>query len=316
MSKTPAIRRAQRLSRPEPGRFFTLMVVFSHRTFRWSIARKTLLWVGGVLVGIWLVATVGSGYGFWATQKLMSFTQLQKETLEQQRQLREALDQARALDEEIRTLREQTTDLLNLITPRKGPPQEASPAPDPTPAPTKEGGKVSAIRSELERQGAQARLIRARMEPILARWARTPSIPPTAGYQSSGYGIRISPFSRVKDAGAGLMGWHSGIDISNELGTPIQATADGDVAAAGWWGAYGWTVVLRHGPELETLYSHLARIDVRQGQSVSRGDLLGTMGRSGNATGVHLHYEVRLRGQPVNPTPYLRLQRQWLSTFR
>jgi murein DD-endopeptidase MepM/ murein hydrolase activator NlpD len=78
---------------------------------------------------------------------------------------------------------------------------------------------------------------------------------------------------------------------------------------------YGWGIRIRHTEDLETLYAHLDRLEVKVGRKVSRGDILGFMGRSGNATGVHLHYEVRLKGKPVNPQPYLRLQRQWLSAL-
>ena len=78
---------------------------------------------------------------------------------------------------------------------------------------------------------------------------------------------------------------------------------------------YGWGVRIRHTDQMETLYAHMDRLRVKVGQMISRGDILGFMGRSGNATGVHLHYEVRLNGKPVNPQPYLRLQRQWLSVL-
>jgi murein DD-endopeptidase MepM/ murein hydrolase activator NlpD len=150
---------------------------------------------------------------------------------------------------------------------------------------------------------------------VIRAWSRTPSIPPTAGYLSSGFGVRVSPFSRSNETGDGLLGYHTGLDISNALDTPIQATADGEVVDAGWMDRYGWGVKIRHTPDQETLYAHLNRVDVKTGQKVSRGDILGAMGRTGNATGVHLHYEVRRNGKPVNPQPYLRLQRQWLSAL-
>jgi len=215
------------------------------------------------------------------------------------------------------TLRKQVTDLLNLLNPKApGPNLPPVPPKDGNPEPTPESAKVSKLKEELDRSGAQAKLIRARMEPLIQRWNHTPSIPPTAGYLSSSFGIRISPFSRANEAGDGLLGYHSGFDITNAEGTPIQATADGEVEAAGWMDRYGWGVILRHSGELETLYAHMSRLEVKPGQKVLRGDILGTMGRSGNATGVHLHYEVRRNGRPVNPQPYLRLQREWLSSIR
>jgi murein DD-endopeptidase MepM/ murein hydrolase activator NlpD len=158
--------------------------------------------------------------------------------------------------------------------------------------------------------------MKARMEPIINRWNHTPSIPPTAGYLSSPFGIRLSPFARRNESDDGLLGFHSGIDICNAENTPIQATADGEVVQAGWMDRYGNGVVVSHSDQLETLYAHMARVRVKSGQKVTRGDILGDMGRTGNATGVHLHYEVRLNGRPVNPMPYMRLQREWLSSLR
>lgn len=294
------------------------MVVFSHRTFRWSMARKTLVRTASIILGVWAIAMVGSAYGFWATKKIMSFSHLQRETAEQERQLRESLSQAQGLEGEITVLRKQVTDLLTLLNPR-GPGPDLPPVPstkESAPAPSADSAKVSRLREELDRSTTQAKLIRAKMEPLVARWNHTPSIPPTAGYLSSGFGIRISPFSRANEAGDGLLGYHSGFDITNAEGTPIQATADGEVEAAGWMDRYGWGVILRHSGELETLYAHMSRLEVKPGQKVLRGDILGAMGRSGNATGVHLHYEVRRNGHPVNPQPYLRLQREWLSSIR
>ena len=314
MAKKPIARRGLRLSRPDSERFFTLMLVFAHRTFRWSLARRTMLWILGTVGAFSALAMIGSGYGFWATKKIMSFTQLQRETFTQQRQLRESLDQAQALDGEIQTLRRQMADLLKVLNLKSS---ELGPAPPPTPgSATASPEKMGQLRQDLERTGSEAKLIRAKMEPIIERWNHTPSIPPTAGYLSSGFGIRLSPFSRVNEKVEGLLGYHSGFDITNSEGTPIQATADGEVVQAGWMDRYGNGVVLSHTDRLETLYGHMLRVRVKVGQKVTRGDILGDMGRTGNATGVHLHYEVRVNGRPVNPQPYMRLQREWLSSLR
>lgn len=314
MAKKPLARRGLRLSRPDSERFFTVMLVFAHRTFRWSLARRTMLWILGTVGAVWALAMIGSGYGFWATKKIMSFTQLQRETFAQQRQLRESLDQAQALDGEIQTLRRQMSDLLKVLNLKSSdlgalpPPTQGGGAPSPE--------KLGQLRQDLDRTSTEARLIRTKMEPIIERWNHTPSIPPTAGYLSSGFGIRLSPFSRVNEKVEGLLGYHSGFDITNSEGTPIQATADGEVVEAGWMDRYGNGVVLAHTDRLETLYAHMSRVRVKVGQKVSRGDILGDMGRTGNATGVHLHYEVRLGGRPVNPQPYMRLQREWLSSLK
>ena len=317
VSKQNPARRGVRLSRPDADRFFTIMLVFSHRTFRWSLARKTILWTLGIVLGVWVVAMIGSAYGFWATKKIMSFSQLQEDTANQQKQLKDALSQAQGLQDEIHTLRRQVTELLKLIDPKNASPELVPPSGQPgRPMPSAE--KISQLQGEIDRTWAQAKAMQAKMDPIIDRWNHTPSIPPTAGYLSSGFGIRINPFSRTSEPDEGLLGFHSGFDISNVLDTPIQATANGTVESAGWLEGYGQTIVLRHTDELETLYGHMHAFasQIKVGQAVSRGDIIGYMGQSGRATGVHLHYEVRLNGRPVNPQPYMRLQREWLSSLR
>lgn len=99
---------------------------------------------------------------------------------------------------------------------------------------------------------------------------------------------------------------HAGTDFAGPVGTPIHSTADGVVVQAGWQSSYGRLVTIRHDFGLETRYAHLNTIDVRVGQRVSRGDKIGAMGNSGRSTGPHLHYEVRVNGNPVNPMTYIR----------
>lgn len=313
MARKPLLRRGVRLSRPDSERFFTIMLVFTHRTFRWSIARRKVFWGLGIAAGVWAVAMLGSAYGLWATKKIMSFDKLQRETTAQQQQVRDSLDQARTLDGEVQKLRRQLEDLLKVLNPRNPAP---SLPPVPGPKPTASAGDLDRLQRDLDHTSAQAHLVRVSLDPIIDRWNHTPSIPPTAGYLSSPFGIRLSPFARRNESDEGLVGFHRGIDITNAEQTPIQASADGEVLEAGWMGPFGNGVVLGHGAQLETLYAHLSRVLVKQGQRVARGDLLGSMGRTGNATGVHLHYEVHLRGRPVNPMPYMRLQREWLAALR
>jgi len=313
-----APRRALRQSRPDALSWLTVMVILSHTTFSWSLSKRRLLWILGGTLGIWAFGVLGSSYGLLSFRKVMTFTQLQRETREQQEKLRTTLEQAQGLESEIQTLHQQQAELLQLLDPKapapslQAPPSQAQPQAAPSPQ-VKE--RVGQLQQQLDQRQSQARLIRARLEPILKAWAATPSIPPTVGYLSSGYGVRVSPFANVKEEGEGILGFHSGLDISGPAGTPIQATADGEVVTAGWMDRYGNGVVIRHSESLETLYAHMERVDVKVGQHVQRGDILGGMGRTGNATGVHLHYEVRQGGRTVNPTPYLKLQRQWISAL-
>ena len=116
---------------------------------------------------------------------------------------------------------------------------------------------------------------------------------------TSGYGPRIDPFM-------GRMALHAGLDIREEPGTPVRATAGGKVVSAGWSGGYGNMVEIEHENDLATRYGHLSMITVAEGQYVSPGTILGRVGSTGRSTGPHLHYEVRIDGEAVDPGRFLR----------
>lgn len=129
--------------------------------------------------------------------------------------------------------------------------------------------------------------------------ADAPSIWPIEGIVTSSFGEREDPFN-------GEGAFHAGIDISAPYGTPIRATADGDVSSAAMGAGYGREIRLDHGHDLSTVYGHLSAIAVLPGQHVIRGQVIGYVGQSGRSTGPHLHYEVRVHNVPVNPHKYLR----------
>lgn len=118
-----------------------------------------------------------------------------------------------------------------------------------------------------------------------------------------------SPFGTRRDPKGAGRRMHAGIDLAGPKGTPIYATAEGVVTEAGPERGYGNVVRIRHELGFETIYAHMSKISVRPGQKVSRADQVGAMGTTGRSTGVHLHYEVRLNGAPVNPMPYLEAAR-------
>jgi hypothetical protein len=99
---------------------------------------------------------------------------------------------------------------------------------------------------------------------------------------------------------------HEGTDMAAPYGTPVYATADGVVVHAGWQGAYGRLIKIRHEFGLETRFAHLSQIRVKVGQRVSRGERIGDMGNSGRSTGTHLHYEIRVSGKAINPMKYIK----------
>ena len=128
--------------------------------------------------------------------------------------------------------------------------------------------------------------------------ASTPSIWPVRGYLSAIFGNRIDPFTGQRD-------FHPGIDISTPIGTRIHAPADGVVVAVGMKGAYGNAISIDHGFGIITQYGHLESFNVKPGQRVRRGDVIGFVGNTGRSTGPHLHYEVWVRDQMQNPIQYI-----------
>ena len=138
-------------------------------------------------------------------------------------------------------------------------------------------------------------------EAILRERGYTPTVWPVDGTLEGGFGGRRNPF--------GGPGWefHSGQDIEAPWGAPVVAGASGTVSFVGWQNGYGQLVIVDHGGGLSTRYGHLSHIDVELNQTVSRAQLLGKVGSTGRSTGPHLHYEVRINDQPVNPLQYLLL---------
>jgi len=132
-----------------------------------------------------------------------------------------------------------------------------------------------------------------------ARLAATPSIMPTQGWLSSAFSsMRAHPILHYARP-------HEGIDVSAPMGSPIEAPAAGIVTDARWESGYGNTVTIDHGFGIETRFAHASKLLVRTGQRVSRGQRIALVGNSGLATGPHLHYEVHVKGRPVDPLKYV-----------
>ena len=138
----------------------------------------------------------------------------------------------------------------------------------------------------------------AHLENETARLSSTPSIAPARGWITSTFGYRISPFTANRE-------FHRGLDIAGRMKTPIVAPADGEVIVAGKKRALGNTLTIRHGYGIETIYGHMAELDVKRGDKVKRGQKIGLMGNTGRSTGPHLHYQVMVNGNPVNPQNYI-----------
>ncbi len=154
------------------------------------------------------------------------------------------------------------------------------------------------LKSEINEQISSYREIQTYIKEQRDLFRSTPNIWPCYGRITSSFGMRRHPW--------GYDDFHGAIDIAAEKGTPIRTAADGIVKHAGWSGGYGKVVVIEHGFGFRTIYGHNSTILVKYGQSVKRGQVISYMGETGHATGVHLHYEVRVNGQAVDPLRFIK----------
>jgi murein DD-endopeptidase MepM/ murein hydrolase activator NlpD len=141
--------------------------------------------------------------------------------------------------------------------------------------------------------------VRKGVEGRQALAAAAPSLwPLSSGWLTSNFGSRRDPLTGEAD-------FHAGLDISADRGTPVHATADGTVQLAAYDGNYGNCIEIAHGYGIATRFGHLSGYAVRAGQRIKRGDIIGYVGATGRTTGPHLHYEILLNGQPINPLKFL-----------
>jgi murein DD-endopeptidase MepM/ murein hydrolase activator NlpD len=161
--------------------------------------------------------------------------------------------------------------------------------------------KLPADAGTFERQLYRINITRAQVERLNRTLALVPYRKPVVGEVefTSGFGVRSDPF-------LGRPAMHTGLDFRAAMGDPVRATANGKVASSGWAGGYGRMVEIDHGNGLSTRYGHLSQINVKVGDLIKIGQVIGEVGSTGRSTGPHLHYETRIDGDAVDPQKFLR----------
>ncbi|MGI5920346.1 MAG: peptidoglycan DD-metalloendopeptidase family protein [Syntrophomonadaceae bacterium] len=155
------------------------------------------------------------------------------------------------------------------------------------------------VRASLGQNDKEIEQLLARVKKDTAYYRSIPNQWPAEGEISSPFGWRESPFGGQKE------GYHDGVDVANNYGTPILAAGDGTVTWAGWKKVYGQTIEISHGNGLLTRYGHNSRLLVAAGDKVQKGQTIAVMGSTGRSTGPHLHFSVLKQGVPQNPYDYL-----------
>jgi len=297
---------------PESGDVVTLIYVpgQSGAIQRFNVSRRWIRRVSAGAIALAVALLVLSVDYVRARRQLTELDYLRTETSEQREQLLAYSSQVEEITEHLARI-SQFDRKLRVIT-------NLDPA-DPLPLPGIGGVEEDLLSAEgLTREGRHRRMTRSferlseaantealslqslvqHLENQQARLAATPSVVPTRGWVTSSFGYRASPFTGNRE-------FHHGIDIAGRMGTPILAPADGVVRFAGKRRALGNTVSLTHGYGVQTIYGHLAEIEVKSGDKVHRGQVIAKMGNTGRSTGPHLHYQVEVSGKPVNPYNYM-----------
>lgn len=273
-------------------RFYAFIIAHSPRST--SIIRRICVEKRSVRLLVLLIITlVGcSIYGFYGiTQKAAHLRiefenqRLRAENEKQRRELNDLNNRVEAVEDTSRKLAEKSGVVNEQpVLPGTG-----------GPALPLDADSLAALEGKMKQLESNIKAY----ESILRERGYTPSIWPVVGKLESGFGGRRNPF------GGSSYEFHSGQDIDAQTGDPVVAGASGNVTFVGWQNGYGQLVVIDHGGGLTTRYGHLSRLDVAQGQKVARGEFIGRVGSTGRSTGPHLHYEIRINDEPVDPLQYL-----------
>ena len=267
-------------------------------------AAKTAMW-GAIVAGV-LILTVTADYvrirlTNQSYRALLGENQQQKETLQQYQ------GSIGALQEKVKGFEDKLAK-LNLIAGLKSPDKLENPGVGDYPRDSQmisssqvqsSAGNIQTIQQKTGDIQKNLDTLTTLFESQSARWASTPTISPVeGGLISSSFAYRTDPFTK-------MWTFHYGLDIVAAWGNPVRATADGFILKINDDKLLGKSIIISHGLGFTTLYGHLSKISVGEGQKVKRGDVIGNVGNTGKAMGPHVHYEVRINDKRVNPYNYL-----------
>ena len=241
---------------------------------------------------VFLAVMAGLSYGFYGLTQQAEHLRIERENWKLRAENDKQKQELQRLNNRVDAVEDTSRKLAEISGVEKDQPVRGQGGPA---RPVDSAAALAALVAKTERLEREMR----DYEDLLRRRGMTPSIWPVSGKLESGMGGRRNPFG-----GRGFE-YHEGQDIDAVYGTPVMVAASGTVTIAGRERGYGNVIYVDHGAGLSTRYGHLSQIDVKIGQSVTRGQTIGLVGSTGRSTGPHLHYEVRINNQPVDPRQYL-----------
>lgn len=274
-----------------------IFVPHAHAKLRkWRVTNLQI----GLVVGAVLLTTLASLFFIWSHFNTpvnpVEVTRLQKE-IRELRQVNQSFETSiQKLQDQLSGYEDRTRDLAIVAGVESlGDGVEAGIGGT---APEESSPSLSRIQARAALLDGVLDTVEKRLEQRMRWISSTPAISPVRGILTSSFGYRADPLTHGR-------GNHQGIDIAAGYGQPVHASGDGLVLQTGDQGGLGKAVFLAHGYGVTTRYGHLSAITVRPGQRVKRGDVIGKVGSTGRSTGPHLHYEVRVDGEPLNPIGYI-----------
>ena len=241
---------------------------------------------------VFLAVMAGLSYGFYGLTQQAEHLRIERENWKLRAENDKQKQELQRLNNRVDAVEDTSRKLAEISGVEKDQPVRGQGGPA---RPVDSAAALAALVAKTERLEREMR----DYEDLLRRRGMTPSIWPVSGKLESGMGGRRNPFG-----GRGFE-YHEGQDIDAVYGTPVMVAASGTVMIAGRERGYGNVIYVDHGAGVTTRYGHLSQIDVKIGQSVTRGQTIGLVGSTGRSTGPHLHYEVRINNQPVDPRQYL-----------
>ena len=295
---------------------YTVMIIPSptSKAYRFSLSKQTLKVILGTTAFFTILLLVFIVQYFYQIGDLWELKSLRQETKAQKIQIQTFASNVTDLQKQMARLKDLDAK-LRVITDIGPPPQAdqlmglGGPEERGTDAVYQDGmvreeglkkmdEDLDRLKSDASAQELSFEELTEAMKGRRSLWASTPSIWPVRGWLTSGFGNRLSPFT-------GSVSMHNGIDVASRRDTPVLATAGGVVSYEGFDSGLGKMIKLNHGYGMQTMYGHLAKVNVRIGQKVKRGDVIGLVGNTGLSTGPHVHYEVFVNHVPVNPLRYI-----------
>jgi len=298
---------------------FTLIVVPDHSSAvrRYNIQKSFLVQVGAGLGVLFLGAFAGTIHYFQVARDAAENRILREENLTLKSQLKSireridhigsTLDRVERFDQKLRAITLLSDPQRNLaMGPTETEPGAQLQAPaenqftrlNSSESPKMLSSRLDKLSAEATRQEQSLQELQAYFQDQKSLLASTPSIWPARGWVTSDFGQRLDPYTAER-----VM--HAGLDIAAPHGKEVISPSDGTVVFAGLEGGYGNVLVIDHGYGIKTRYGHLAKITVKAGERIKRGQVVGAVGNTGRSTGPHLHYEVRVNGVSQNPRKFI-----------